>query len=103
MCDESTNMHEAMVSLHSSPLSFLCIHTEPFIVGFAETMYTVGEGDGQVEVCVNLTSPEGDIGDEVVLVEVFSITNPGSILTHASKLNELSSGKPCIIYVKNII
>ena len=74
----------------------MCIHTEPFVVGFAETMYTVSEGNGQVEVCVSLTSPDGDIGDEVVLVEVFSSTNPGSILTsstHASKLNELSSRK----------
>ena len=41
-----------------------------YIVGFAEPLYTVIEGDGQVEVCVNLTSPEGDIGDEMVLVEV---------------------------------
>ena len=106
MCDESTNMHEAMLNLHSSPLSFLCIHTEPFVVGFAETMYTVSEGNGQVEVCVNLTSPEEDIGDEVVLVEVFSNTNPGSILTSstlASKLNKLCSRKPCIVYLKNVI
>ena len=90
-------MHEAILNLCSSPLSFLCIYTEPFVVGFAETMYTVSEGNGQVEVCVNLTSPDGDIGDEVVLVEVFSNTNPESFLTGstaASKLNELFSRKP---------
>ena len=72
----------------SSPLSLLYMNTEPFVVGFADTMYTVSEGDGQVEVCVTLISPEGDIGGEVVLVEVFS--NSGSILTGvtaASKMN----------------
>ena len=99
MCDESTDMHEAMLNLHSSSLLFLCIYTEPFIVGFAKTIYTISEGDGQVEVCVNLTSPDGDIGDEVVLVEVFNNTNPGSILTSSTHASKLSSRKPCIVYV----
>ena len=48
-------------------LSFL----EPFRVAFVETMYTVVESEGRVEVCVNLTRPEIDILDETVQVDVF--------------------------------
>ena len=53
-------------------------------------MYTVTEGDGLVEVCVNLTSPEGGIGNEnlMVPVEVNNNEDPGSIppnVTSASK------------------
>ena len=44
---------------------------EPFQVAFAKTMYTVTEGQSSVEVCVNLTRPNKDIGDEVVYVEVY--------------------------------
>ena len=69
-------------------LSF-CRSTETFIVGFVETAYTVIEGDGQVEVCVNLTSPEGDIGDERVFVEVFTNTDPGSIPADAAAASKL--------------
>ena len=45
---------------------------EPFEVGFVETQYTVMEGMGSVEVCVNLTQPglDTDILDEFVVVEV---------------------------------
>ena len=43
---------------------------EPFEVGFVETQYTVMEGMGSVEVCVNLTQPQIDILDEFVVVEV---------------------------------
>ena len=53
-------------------------------------MYTVTEGNGHVEVCVTLISPEGDIGDKTVHVEVFNNTNPGNIprnATAASKFN----------------
>ena len=33
------------------------------VVGFERNTYTVGEGDGQVELCVNITVPRGqDIG-----------------------------------------
>ena len=53
-----------------------------FVVGFMEIMYRVIEGDGQVEVCVGLISPQGDIGGKMVLVEVFDNTNPES--TNAS-------------------
>ena len=35
-----------------------------------ETVYTVSESDGSVEVCVNLTRPQVDIFDEFVVVEV---------------------------------
>ena len=33
------------------------------VVGFERSVYTVGEGDGQVELCVNITVPrQQDIG-----------------------------------------
>ena len=49
-----------------------CVHyPEPFRVGFDQTMYTVLEGAGSVEVCVNLTHPPDDILDERVTVLVF--------------------------------
>ena len=68
----------------------LCLYyADMFIVGFVETMYTVIEGDGQVEVCVNLISPEGNIGNEIVLLEVINNTDPSSIpadVAAASKL-----------------
>lgn len=48
-------------------LSFL----EPFVVGYVETVYTVIESEGQVEVCINLTQPQVDIGDEIVHVESY--------------------------------
>lgn len=44
---------------------------EPFEVAFVKTVYTVTEGESSVEVCVNLTRPNKDIGDEVVYVEVY--------------------------------
>lgn len=52
---------------YNSILLFL----EPFKVAFVKTMYTVTEGQSSVEVCVNLTHPNKDIGDEVVYVEVY--------------------------------
>ena len=58
--------------------------TGPFVVGFMKTIYTVTESESQVEVCVSLVSPEGDIGDKVVLVEVFS--NIADSAATASKL-----------------
>jgi hypothetical protein len=53
--------------------------TGPFVVGFVDTVYNVTEGDdglGDISVCVTLTSPEGNIGGEIILVEVFDDTNP---------------------------
>ena len=40
--------------------------TEPFVVGFVQTAYTVVESIGSVEVCINLTRPHIDILDESV-------------------------------------
>ena len=41
----------------------------PFEVGYVQTIYTVIEDEGSVEVCVELTKPKEDIGDEMVFVE----------------------------------
>ena len=46
------------------------VFLEPFEVVFVETVYTVPESVGSVEVCVNLTRPQIDIFDEFVIVEV---------------------------------
>ena len=56
-------------------------------------MYTVTEGQSSVEVCVNLTRPNEDIGDEVVYVEVYdnssSIHIPAGVtLASKSLLNQ---------------
>ena len=50
----------------------LCIYTfsDPFVVAFVETTYTVDEGVGAVNVCVNLTQPMFDILEETVNVYV---------------------------------
>ena len=45
---------------------------EPFLVAFVQTTYTVTEGEGQVEVCVNLTQTEIDLLNETVRVEAFN-------------------------------
>ena len=48
-----------------------------------ETIYTVPESVGSVEVCVNLTKPQIDIFDEFVVVEVtafpFSVVIPANV------------------------
>ena len=36
-----------------------------------QTTYTVNESEGAVEVCVNLTKPQEDIGDKVVVVTAY--------------------------------
>ena len=46
--------------------------TDPFVVAFVETIYTVIESEGPVEVCVNLTHPPIDILEETVRVNVFN-------------------------------
>ena len=46
--------------------------SEPFVVAFVQTTYTVIESEGQVQVCVNLTRPMIDILEETVLVETFN-------------------------------
>ena len=55
----------------------MIFETEPFVVAFVETTYTVDESVGAVSVCVNLTRPEIDIINETV--NVFIIDNPSSI------------------------
>ena len=62
-----------MVSAHNIYFiyyAFIC-HLEPFRVGFDQTMYTVVESAGTVEVCVSLTHPPDDILDEQVTILVF--------------------------------
>ena len=49
----------------------------PFVVGFVETIYTVDESVGAVNICVNLTQPTFDILDETV--NVFVIDDSSSI------------------------
>ena len=55
-----------------------------------QTIYTVIEDEGPVEVCVNLTKPQIDIGDEMVFVESLdfssSVSIPENCSTLASKL-----------------
>ena len=66
------------------------LFTEVYVVGFAETMYSVIEGDNQVEVCVTLMNPKGEIFGGQILVEVFnnSIDQRNTPVNHtaASKL-----------------
>ena len=54
-------------------------------------MYTVSEGDGQVEVCVTLVSSEGDIGNESVLVDVINNMDPLSIPADAAAASKWRS------------
>ena len=64
---------------HLYDLVLLCLFVGPFVVGFVDTVYNVTEGDdglALISVCVTLTSPEGNIGGEIILVEVFDDTNP---------------------------
>ena len=51
--------------------------SEPFVVAFVETTYTVDESVGVVNVCVNLTRPMTDILEE--RVNVFVIDNSSSV------------------------
>ena len=60
--------------------------SEPFVVGFVETTYTVDESVGAVNVCVHLTEPMIDILDERVNVFVIDYASsvyipPGAPLT----------------------
>ena len=65
--------------------------TDTYIVGFTETMYNVSESDGQVEVCVALNSPEGDIFGGQILVEVFHNSSPERNVTgNHSKASKFS-------------
>ena len=73
----------------SKKLFCIYVCAGPFIVGFAKTTYTVIEDDGQVEVCVDLISEE-DVGDGMVLIEVNSNEDPGSIPTDGAPASKLA-------------
>ena len=62
----------------------------PFIVGFTEIVYTAFERDGWVEVCVNLTSLEGDRSDTRIFLEVYNNTHPGTIPANATAASKLA-------------
>ena len=64
------------------------IFLEPFEVGFVETVYTVSESVGSVEVCVNLTRPQFDILDEFVTVEVYDYPSSVYIPANATLASE---------------
>ena len=51
------------------------LFTALLVVGFVETSFTVIEG-GTVTVCVKLVSPEGNIGDAQVWLEVIDENSP---------------------------
>ena len=61
----------------TSVYNHICFLSAPFVVAFVQTMYTVVESEGPVEVCVNLTRPGFGILDETVRVRV--INNESSI------------------------
>ena len=72
------------------------LFTEPFVVAFVQTTYTVVESEGPVEVCVNLTRPEVDILEESVRVRV--INNESSIYIPAGvRLASESQLTVCIV------
>ena len=48
---------------------FVC--SEPFEVGFVDTLYTVFEDAGSAEVCVTLLVPQTDINEEYAVVGVY--------------------------------
>ena len=56
--------------------------SEPFVVSFVETMYTVLESKGQVEVCVHVTSPK-DLYNGIILVEVYDSSSSTYIPSNA--------------------
>ena len=76
--------------------NYFCRHTiciedndEPFVVGFVETVYTVSEGAGSVEVCVNLTQPQLDILEEYVVVDVIDFSSSLYIPADVTLASEL--------------
>ena len=92
--EETVQLHlclsKCLLDCVSIALALFILNAESlFVVGFVETMYTVSEGDGQVEVCVTLVSSEGDIGNESVIVDVINNKNPLSIPADAAAASEL--------------
>ena len=70
--------------------------TEPFEVAFVETLYTVPEDVGTVEVCVNLTKPQIDILEEFVVVEVFDF--PSSVYVPA----DVTLASELLLYISSV-
>ena len=60
-----------MQSIFVLLLYYFVLLLDPFHVGFDQTVYSVVESGGSVEVCVNLTHPPGDISGGEVTVLVF--------------------------------
>ena len=72
------------------------IFKEPFEVGYVQTIYTVIEDEGPVRVCVNLTKPKEDIGDEMVFVESLEFSSYISVYIPADAT--LASELLCLIF-----
>ena len=53
-----------------------------------ETIYTVSEDVGSVEICVSLTQPQVDILDEFVVVEVIDFPSSVYVPTDATLASE---------------
>ena len=64
---------------------------DPFEVAFVETIYTVSEDVGSVEICVNFTQPQLDILDEFVVVEVIDFPSSFYVPANATLASELLS------------
>ena len=79
--DDDGNIILHGFSKHKSVTLFITI-IDPYQVAFVETIYTVSEDVGIVEVCVNLTQPQFDIFDEFVVVEVIDF--PSSVYVPAN-------------------
>ena len=55
------------------------------VVGFERRIYTVGEGDGQVELCVNITVPRRqDIGTVTFNLNVKTQDDSAGIIANSS-------------------
>ena len=74
--------------------------SEPFVVAFVKTTYTVAECDGQVEVCVNLTRPHTDILDEVVHLDVYRSDSSEHIPSGSTQASEQSIHCPVLARFK---
>ena len=87
-----------MVSLTKNYIGLIVSkYIEPFVVEFVQTSYTVVEGEGQVEVCVNLTQPQTDILDEEIYMDVYRDNSSLYIPSHAElacKTHHLARLKP---------
>lgn len=63
ICIEDDDGMQPLICLYLSItlVSLFIYSTEPFVVAFVQTAYTVVESIGSVEVCINLTRPHIDI------------------------------------------